>query len=92
MDEENGYRYYEAGQIADRRIIINGGTFFYYIDFLTDIRYMRIGENEKNDNSADVVFVEAETEPENRASWRILEKCGFVSDGEDQEGARFVLD
>lgn len=28
---------------------------------------------------ADVVFVEAETEPENRASRRILEKCGFVS-------------
>ena len=42
--------------------------------------------------NADVVFVEAETEPENRASRRILEKCGFVSNGEGQEGPRFVLD
>ena len=42
--------------------------------------------------NADVVFVEAETEPENRASRRILEKCGFVPDGEGQEGPRFVLE
>ena len=39
--------------------------------------------------NADVVFVEAETEPENRASRRILEKCGFVLNG---EGPRFVLE
>lgn len=42
--------------------------------------------------NADVVFIEAETEPENRASQRILEKCGFVSNGEGQEGTRFVLE
>lgn len=42
--------------------------------------------------NADVVFIEAETEPENRASQRILEKCGFVSNGEGQEGPRFVLE
>ena len=42
--------------------------------------------------NADVVFVEAETEPENRASRRILEKCGFVLNGEGQEGPRFVLE
>lgn len=42
--------------------------------------------------NADVVFIEAETEPENRASQRILEKCGFVPDGEGQEGPRFVLE
>lgn len=29
----------------------------------------------------DVVFVEAETDPENKASQRVLEKCGFVPDG-----------
>ena len=40
----------------------------------------------------DVVFVEAETEPENRASRRILEECGFVSNGKGQEGPRFVLE
>lgn len=39
-----------------------------------------------------VVFVEAETEPENKASQRILEKCGFVPDGEGKEGPRFVLE
>lgn len=39
-----------------------------------------------------VVFIEAETEPENRASQHILEKCGFVPDGEGQEGPRFVLE
>ena len=35
----------------------------------------------------DVVFVEAETDPENKASQRVLEKCGFVP-----EGPRFVLE
>ena len=43
-------------------------------------------------DNVDVVFVEAETEPENRASRRILERCGFVSNGEGQEGPRFVLE
>ena len=42
--------------------------------------------------NADVVFVEAEIEPENRASRHILEKCGFVSNGEGQEDPRFVLE
>lgn len=41
----------------------------------------------------DVVFVEAETDPENKASQRILEKCGFVPDGTTgEEGPRFVLE
>ena len=41
----------------------------------------------------DVVFVEAETDPENRASQRVLEKCGFVPDGTmGLEGPRFVLE
>lgn len=41
----------------------------------------------------DVVFVEAETAPDNKASQRILEKCGFVSDGTTgEEGPRFVLE
>lgn len=41
----------------------------------------------------DVVFVEAETAPENKASQRILEKCGFVPDGTmGEEGPRFVLE
>lgn len=39
-----------------------------------------------------VVFVEAETEPENKASQRILEKCGFIPDGQGKEGPRFVLE
>lgn len=39
----------------------------------------------------DVVFVEAETEPQNKASQRILEKCGFVPDGTGKEGPRFVV-
>ena len=42
--------------------------------------------------NADVVFIEAETEPENRAAQRILEKCGFVPDDEGQEGLCFVLE
>ena len=40
----------------------------------------------------DVVFVEAETEPENKASQRVLEKCGFVPDGTGAEGPRFLLE
>ena len=43
-------------------------------------------------DNADVVFIEAETVPENRAAQRILEKCGFVPDGEGQEGLCFVLE
>ena len=39
-----------------------------------------------------VIFVEAETEPENRASQRVLEKCGFIPDGAGEEGPRFVLE
>lgn len=39
-----------------------------------------------------VTFVEAETDPENKASQRILEKCGFSPDGEGVEGPRFVLE
>ena len=40
----------------------------------------------------DVVFVEAETDPDNGASQRVLEKCGFVPDGTGKEGPRFVLE
>ena len=41
----------------------------------------------------DVVFVEAETAPDNKASQRVLEKCGFVPDGTTgDEGPRFVLE
>lgn len=40
----------------------------------------------------DVIFVEAETDPENKASRRILEKCGFIPDGEGKEGPRFRLE
>lgn len=40
----------------------------------------------------EVVFVEAETEPNNGASQRILEKCGFKPDGTGAEGPRFVLE
>ncbi len=40
----------------------------------------------------DVYFVEAETAPDNAASRRVLEKCGFVPDGEGEEGPRFVLE
>ena len=43
-------------------------------------------------DNADVVFVEAGIEAENRACQSILEKCGFVLNGECQEGLRFVLD
>ena len=41
----------------------------------------------------DVAFVEAETVPDNKASQRVLEKCGFVPDGTmGAEGPRFVLE
>ena len=41
----------------------------------------------------DVVFVEAETALDNKASQRVLEKCGFVPDGTTgNEGPRFVLE
>lgn len=40
----------------------------------------------------DVVFVEAETAPDNKASQRVLENCGFVPDGTGAEGPRFVLE
>ena len=41
----------------------------------------------------DVAFLEAETAPDNKASQRVLEKCGFVSDGTNgEEGPRFVLE
>ncbi len=39
-----------------------------------------------------VVFVEAETDPDNKASQRVLEKCGFTPDGAGGEGPRFVLE
>ncbi len=41
----------------------------------------------------EVVFIEAETIPDNKASQRVLEKCGFVPDGTTgKEGPRFVLE
>lgn len=38
-----------------------------------------------------VTLVEAETAPDNAASQRVLEKCGFVPNGEGKEGPRFAL-
>ena len=39
----------------------------------------------------DIVFVDAETEPENKVSQRVPEKCGFVPDRTTgEEGSRFV--
>lgn len=39
----------------------------------------------------DVVFAEAETEPENKVSQRVSEKCGFVPDGTTgEEGSCFA--
>ena len=39
----------------------------------------------------DVVFAEAETEPENKVSPRVSEKCGFVPDRTTgEEGSCFV--
>ncbi len=38
-----------------------------------------------------ITCVEAETEPDNQASRRVLEKCGFIPSGIDgEEGPRFV--
>ena len=37
----------------------------------------------------EVVFIEAETAPDNAASKRVLEKCGFAPDGTGEEGAAF---
>ena len=42
--------------------------------------------------SGDAAFVEAQTAPDNKASQRVLEKCGFVPDGIGEEGPRFVLE
>ena len=40
----------------------------------------------------EVTSVEAETEPGNAASQRVLEKCGFTASGEyGEEGPRFIL-
>ena len=39
-----------------------------------------------------VSSVAAETEPDNAASRRVLEKCGFVPAGEGREGRRFILE
>lgn len=40
-----------------------------------------------------VVFVEAETASDNKASQRVLKKCGFMPDGTmGEEGPRFVLE
>lgn len=39
-----------------------------------------------------VIFVEAETESDNKASLCVLKKCGFTSDGDGEEGPRFVLE
>ena len=41
----------------------------------------------------DVTRVEAQTEPDNRASQRVLEKCGFLPSGTfGEEGPRFFQD
>ena len=39
-----------------------------------------------------ILFVEAETIPENKRSQRVLEKVGFVSNGTGKEGPRFILE
>lgn len=39
-----------------------------------------------------IYFIEAETDSDNRASQRILEKLSFKPDGEGEEGPRFVLE
>lgn len=39
-----------------------------------------------------VYFVEAETEPDNLASQKVLKKLDFQPDGEGEEGPRFVLE
>ena len=41
----------------------------------------------------DLTRIESEAEPDNIASIRVLEKCGFAANGKlGEEGARFVLD
>ena len=72
-----------------------------------EIRYGVLPEHESNGYASEalqamtqwafsqknVVFVEAETAPDNKASQRVLEKCGFVPDGTTgEEGPRFVLE
>ena len=40
----------------------------------------------------DVTAVEAETDPENAASKRVLEKCGFILNGKiGEEGPRYII-
>ncbi|MCR5748409.1 MAG: GNAT family N-acetyltransferase, partial [Lachnospiraceae bacterium] len=40
----------------------------------------------------EVVAVEAESDPDNAASQKVLEKCGFLATGEiDEEGPRFIV-
>ena len=40
----------------------------------------------------EIVAVEAETDPDNAASQRVLMKCGFVANGEiGEEGPRFIV-
>ncbi|MGN0350065.1 MAG: GNAT family N-acetyltransferase [Roseburia sp.] len=39
-----------------------------------------------------IYFIEAETDPDNRASQRILDKLFFKSNGTGEEGPRFVLE
>ena len=40
----------------------------------------------------EVVAVEAESDPDNAASQRVLEKCGFLATGEiGEEGPRFIV-
>ena len=44
----------------------------------------------KNPN---LTYIEAEADPDNSASIRLLEKCGFITNGKfGEEGLRFVLD
>ena len=43
-------------------------------------------------NHPEVVAVEAESDPDNTASQRVLEKCGFLATGEiGEEGLRFIV-
>ena len=40
----------------------------------------------------EIVAVEAETDPDNAASQRVLMKCGFVANGEiEEEDPRFIV-
>lgn len=57
------------------------------------MRYEASGECERAALwQKDVVLVEAETAPDNKASQRVLEKRGFVPDGTGVEGPHFVLE